>query len=121
MSQAELRPTSDPNFASENDFINETLGVVNTYRLGGEFRIDQVSLRAGYRYEDSPYENDDIVGELTGFSGGIGYSFGGSRLDLAVSRTEQDVNTFLFDSGINSSAMINRINTNISLGYSFKF
>lgn len=121
MSQAELRPTSDPNFSSENDFIADALGVVNTYRLGGEFRIDEVSLRAGYRYEQSPYENGEIIGDLNGFSGGIGYSFGGSRLDLAFSRTEQDVNTFLFDSGINSAAMINRINTNISLGYTVKF
>lgn len=121
MSQAELRPTSDPSFTSENDFIADQLGVVNTYRLGGELRIDEVSLRAGYRYEESPYESGDIIGDLTGFSGGIGYNFGGSRLDLAFSRTEQDVNTFLFDSGINSSAMINRINTNVTLGYTLKF
>ncbi len=121
MSQAELRPTSDPNFSSENDFIADALGVVNTYRLGGEIRFDEVSLRGGYRFESSPYENGDIVGDLNGFSGGVGYSFGGSRLDLAFSRTEQDVNAYFFDSGINSSAMVNRINTNISLGYTFKF
>ncbi len=121
MSQAELRPTADPSFATENDFISSQLGVVNTYRLGGEFRIDEVSLRAGYRYEESPYESGDIIGDLTGYSGGIGYNFGGSRLDLAVNRTEQDVNTFLFESGINSSAMINRINTNVTLGYTVKF
>ncbi|WP_222984803.1 OmpP1/FadL family transporter [Flagellimonas meishanensis] len=121
MSQAELRPTADPSFASENDFIANQLGVVNTYRLGGEMRFDEVSLRAGYRYEESPYENDDIIGALSGFSGGIGYSFGGSRLDLAYSRTEQDVNTFFFDSGINSSAMVNQINSHITLGYTIKF
>lgn len=121
MSQAELRPTTDPNFVSENDFIAAQLGVVNTYRLGGEYRIDEVSLRAGYRYESSPYENGDVVGDLNGYSGGIGYNFGGSRLDLAVNRTEQDISTLLFDSGINSSAMINRINTNVTLGYTLKF
>lgn len=121
MSQAELRPTSDPSFSAENDFIANELGVVTTYRLGGEFRIDQVSLRAGYRFEESPYENEDIIGDLTGYSGGIGYNFGGSRLDLAVNRTEQDINTLLFESGINSSAIINRINTNVTLGYTLKF
>ncbi|MEP5429937.1 MAG: aromatic hydrocarbon degradation protein, partial [Flavobacteriaceae bacterium] len=121
MSQAELRPTSDPSFSEENDFIASELGAINTYRLGGEFRIDEVSLRAGYRFEESPYEDGDIIGDLTGYSGGIGYDFGGSRLDLAVNRTEQDVNTLLFDSGLNSSAMINRINTNITLAYTLKF
>ncbi|AWX43559.1 hypothetical protein HME9304_00550 [Flagellimonas maritima] len=121
MSQAELRPNTDPNFTAENDFIANELGVVNTYRVGGEFRIDDVSLRAGYRYEDSPYENGEIIGDLMGYSGGIGYNFGGSRLDLGFNRSEQDVNTFLFDSGVNSSAMINRINTNVTLGFTLKF
>lgn len=121
MSQAELRPTTDPNFSAENDFIANQLGVVNTYRFGGEYRIDDVSLRAGYRYEESPYEEGDLIGDLTGYSGGIGYNFGGSRLDLAVNRTEQDVNTLLFDSGIDSSTMINRTNTNVTLGFTLKF
>lgn len=121
MSKAELGPTSDPSFAAENDFIASELGAVNSYRLGGEYRIERVSLRAGYRYEESPYENSDFIGDLNGFSAGIGYDFGGSRLDLAYSRSEQDVNTFLFDGGINNSALVNRINTNISLGYTMKF
>ncbi|MEM9647050.1 MAG: outer membrane protein transport protein [Bacteroidota bacterium] len=121
MSQAELRPTSDPNFSEENDVIANTLGVVNSYRVGGEYRIDQVSLRAGYRFEQSPYENGNVIGDLTAYSGGIGYNFGGSRLDLGVSRTDQDVSEALFDAGLNSTAMINRINTNVTLGYTLKF
>ncbi|WP_228235230.1 OmpP1/FadL family transporter [Allomuricauda sp. M10] len=121
MSKAELRPTSDPNFSSENAFIANALGAVNSYRVGGEYRIEEVSLRAGYRFESSPYENGDLVGDLTGFSAGIGYNFGGSRLDLAFSRTEQDVNSYFFDAGIDNAALVNQINTNISLGYSVKF
>lgn len=121
MSQAELRPTSDAAFASENQFISEQLGIVNSYRIGGEYRIDQVSLRAGYRFEESPYESGLIIGDLTGYSGGIGYSFGPSRLDLAYSRTEQDTDELFFDAGITNSTLVNRINTNISLSYSLKF
>ncbi|MER3317816.1 MAG: outer membrane protein transport protein [Allomuricauda sp.] len=121
MSKAELRPTSDPSFTAENDFIASTLGAVNSYRLGGEYRIEEVSLRAGYRFEESPYADSDFVGDLSGFSAGIGYNFGASRLDLAYSRTEQDVNSYFFDGGIDSAALINRINTNIALGYTLKF
>ncbi|RNC89391.1 MAG: aromatic hydrocarbon degradation protein [Allomuricauda sp.] len=121
MSQAELRPITDPNFTDENQFIAAQLGAVNSYRIGGEYRIDNVSLRGGYRFEEGPYENNAIVGDLEGYSGGIGYSFGGSRLDLAVSRTERDVNELFYDSGIASAADVNRINTNITLGYTFKF
>ena len=121
MSKAELRPNGDPSFAAENNIIASTLGAVNSYRLGGEYRIDEVSLRAGYRFEESPYENGDWIGDLNGFSAGIGYNFGGSRLDLAFSRTEQDVNSYFFDGGIDSAALVNQINTNISLGYVIKF
>jgi long-subunit fatty acid transport protein len=121
MSKAELRPTSDPSFADENEFIGNTLGAVNAFRLGGEYRIEQVSLRAGYRYEQSPYEDTNFVGDLNGFSAGIGYTFGANRLDLAYSRTEQDTNSFFFDGGVDSAALINRVNTNIALGYTFKF
>lgn len=121
MSQAELKPTSDTAFASENQLISEQLGIVNSYRIGGEYRINQVSLRAGYRFEESPYEDPSIIGDLTGYSGGIGYSFGANRLDLAYSKTEQDTNDLLFDSGASNSTLVNRINTNISLGFTMKF
>ncbi|WP_318311669.1 OmpP1/FadL family transporter [Flagellimonas crocea] len=121
MSKAELRPTSDPSFAAENDFISNTLVAVNSYRLGGEYRIEQVSLRAGYRFEGSPYEDSNLMSDLNGFSAGIGYNFGASRLDLAYSRTEQDINSYFFDGGIDSAALVNRINTNVSLGYTLKF
>ncbi|WP_343486807.1 aromatic hydrocarbon degradation protein [Allomuricauda sp. d1] len=120
MSEAKLRPTSDPDFASENSLIAQ-LGVVNTYRIGGEYRIERVSLRGGYRFEESPFNDSDGIGDLTGYSGGIGYDFGGSRLDLAVNRTEQDTNELFFDSGIDNSALVNRINTNVTLSYTLKF
>jgi long-subunit fatty acid transport protein len=121
MSQTELKPTSDAAFAAENELISEQLAVVNSYRIGGEYRINQVSLRAGYRFEESPYEDSTIIGDLTGYSGGIGYSFGANRIDLAYNRTEQDTNELFFDSGASNAAMVNRINTNISLGYTMKF
>lgn len=120
-SQAELRPTTDPAFAAENDFIASQLGVVNSYRFGGEYRIEQVSLRGGYRIEESPYEDSNLIGELEGFSGGIGYDFGGSRLDLAFSRTEQDVNELFFEAGADNNALVNRVNTNLVLSYTLKF
>lgn len=47
MSNAELRPTSDPDFNSENQFISQQLGGVSTFRAGGEYRLKQLSLRGG--------------------------------------------------------------------------
>ncbi|NHF57965.1 aromatic hydrocarbon degradation protein [Flavobacteriaceae bacterium TP-CH-4] len=121
MSEARLRPTDDPNFATVNSDIGSRLAAVSSLRLGGEYRIERFSLRGGYRFEQSPYEDGNTVGDLMGISGGIGYDFGGSRLDLAINRTEQDVNLQLFDVGLPTPANIERVNTNVSLGYTFNF
>lgn len=120
-SRAELGPTNDPIFAVENDIISEQLGIVNTFRIGGEYRIKQISLRAGYRFEESPYIDETIVGNLTGYSGGVGYSFGPNRIDLTYNRTEQDSTELFFDSGLSNAALVSRTNNNLSLGYSLKF
>lgn len=121
MSRAELRPTADPSFSIENARIEDALGAVSTLRFGGEYRIDQVSLRGGYRFEQSPYNNGTTIGDLNGYSGGIGFNFGRNRLDLTYNRTEQDVDQLLFDTGLTTPATINRVNTNITLGYTLNF
>ncbi|WP_422081362.1 OmpP1/FadL family transporter [Ulvibacterium sp.] len=121
MSEAELRPNSDPNFSVVNTDISNQLGTVSSFRVGGEYRIERFSLRGGYRFEQSPYEDGNIIGDLEGISGGIGYTFGASRLDLAVSRTERDVAEFLFDTGLTTPAAVNRLNTNVTLGFTLNF
>ena len=117
MSEAELRPTLDPSFNDENSFIASQLGGVDTFRVGGEYRIDNVSLRGGYRFEGSPYQDGVTIGDLEAISLGIGFNFGGSRLDLAYSRSEQSARQQLFSTGFPSTALVNNTNTNIILGY----
>ena len=94
---------------------------MSSFRLGGEYRFDQVSLRAGYRFEQSPYSDGNNIGDLNGYSGGIGYNFGGSRLDLSANWTNQDYNMQLFDTGVTTPALINKKNTNIALSYTMNF
>ncbi|MDC6387077.1 outer membrane protein transport protein [Maribacter sp. PR1] len=120
-SQSELRPANDSNFQTVNNQIANELGGVSTFRLGGEYRLGMFSLRGGYRFEQSPYANGNTIDDLNGFSTGIGFNFGGSRLDLAINRTEQDVNESLFDTGLTAPAMINRVNTNATLSYTLNF
>ncbi|WP_088341655.1 OmpP1/FadL family transporter [Robiginitalea sediminis] len=119
-SRAELRPTGDPSFSSENQFISQELGGASGFRLGGEYRIDQVSLRGGYRYRQSPFKNNDSWGDLQGYSGGLGYAWGPNRLDLAYSRSEQDTGEALYDGGL-ADVLINRVNHYITLSYSLNF
>lgn len=120
-SKAELRPANDSSFQTVNNQISSELGTVSTFRLGGEYRIAQISLRGGYRFEQSPYTNGNTLGDVNAISGGIGYNFGGSKLDFALSRSQQDINERLFDAGVTTPAMVNRINTNATLSYTINF
>ncbi len=120
MSQAKLKTTTDVDFSIPNEDISNQLGQVSTYRLGGEYRAGRISLRGGYKFKTSPFKNT-TVGDLQGYSGGIGFSFGSSRLDLAVNQTKQDVNDFLFNTGLNTPALISHTNTNATLSYTINF
>lgn len=114
MSNAKLKPTSDPNFAEENDYIGNTLKAVSTFRLGGEYRIERFSLRGGYRFEQSPYDSD-MIGDLNGYSLGLGYDFGAARLDAAFSQYMRDYHSQFYDQGFTNTAAVDSKNTNVTL------
>ncbi|QWX82857.1 outer membrane protein transport protein [Cellulophaga sp. HaHaR_3_176] len=120
MSQAELRPESDSNFADENIFISQQLQAVSSLRLGGEYRIKQISLRGGYHYEQTPYINERI-GDLNGISGGIGYSFGPSKLDMAINTYSRDINENVLSTDTAPTFSIDQKNTNVTLTYTVNF
>ena len=69
-------------YSDLNQAISEEMKAASTYRIGAEYRVASFSFRGGYRFEESPFEND-YVGDLTGYSAGLGYSFGSFNVDLA--------------------------------------
>jgi len=116
-----FKPKNDPGFADLNNFMSNALDNAIEVRIGGEYRIKQVSLRAGYRFEESPYKVDQAFGDLTGYSGGIGYNFGESRIDLAYSYDHRNRNQALISSGMTDPARVSRYNNNITFSYSVNF
>ncbi len=118
-SNLKLKPESDPNFQAENALISEELKALNTYRLGGEFRVQKLSLRGGYQIQESPYKNEDTIA-LTGYSAGIGYKFGGTQIDISYNQSERTSNHQLFETGLTSAAQINRTNKNITVSLTYK-
>ena len=112
--------TPDSDFRDQNDIVANALGVSNEFRVGGEYKIKQFSLRAGYRYEESPFKSDYALGDLTGYSGGIGYNFGEIKVDLAYSFSERDYYQNMFDQGLTSVYKVSSKNSNISLTMLFE-
>ena len=113
-----FRP-SDSYFDPINNQMSNTLNMAGELRIGGEYRIKNWSLRGGFRYEESPYKNANTIGDLTGFSGGFGYQFTRTRLDLSYSHAQRDTQQGLFSQGLVDPVMMKTQTNNFSLGLVF--
>jgi len=121
-SNIQFSPLNDPLFNTQNSLIDSALKGSSSIKLGGEYRWNQASFRGGFNYEESPYKNTEIMGDLTGFSFGAGYNFGSFRLDAAYARTEQEKNSQLFQgSAFTNAVTVNSINNFFTLTTSFIF
>lgn len=112
-SNIEFSPENDVFFVVQNTNISNQLTGASTIRLGGEYRINQLSLRGGFRHEQSPYKDTNIVGNLTGFSLGLGYNFGNYNIDISYARAEQDSREQLYNIGLTNAATVNKASNNL--------
>ena len=89
-------------------------------RIGGEYRINQFSLRGGYRFEESPYKNGKTIGDLSSYSAGIGYNFGSTKLDIAYSYAKRDSQMQQFTQGLTDVTTINSKFNNVAVSLLFE-
>lgn len=103
-----FRPSSD--FVGINSFVDKYMDSSSEIRVGSEYRIDKLKIRAGYNFVGSPYGNitlnadagdgtansrnfsDAFRGDINRFSFGAGYDFGGFYLDAAYQLQIQNYN-----------------------------
>ncbi len=111
-SSTTFKPKQD--FIGANEEMSNILAVSNELRIGAEYKIKALSLRGGYRFEESPYKNGTTIGDLNSFSGGFGYNFGTFKLDLSYVYGERTSQQGFFTQGFTDSAQINTINNNVS-------
>lgn len=118
-SSIEFKPSGDPDFMIQNSLISEDLRAASTYKVGGEYRIGGFSLRGGYRIEESPYTNELTIGELTGYSAGLGFDFGSIKIDMAYDNATRTDNPQLYQVGLINTAGIDRDFSSVILSLSF--
>jgi long-subunit fatty acid transport protein len=116
----QFQPENDDVYKDLNKNINNFLANTSEWRIGGEYKIKAWSLRAGYRFEQSPYKNKVTIGDLTGYSAGLGYNFGGTKLDLAYSTSQRNTKQGFFDKGFTDGALINTRNNVFTLTVLFE-
>ncbi len=117
-SNIEFSPNGD--YRELNSEINSKLGLATELRIGGEYRIKAISLRAGYRSEKSPYTNQTSIGNLTGYSTGFGYNFGGTKLDITYSHSQREYQKQFFNVGMTDYSKINSVMNNIIISMTFE-
>ena len=115
----ELRDGSDSSFV--NNDINSSLTSSSYFRLGGEGRMGDISFRAGYWMEQSPYQNSQMHDDLSGFSLGLGVRFGTGSIDLAYTKTNQNYRNQLYYKGLTESVAVDQNTGLFSLTYNVRF
>ena len=105
-----------------NNDINTNLQETSTIKIGTEWRFDNWSFRGGYSFEESPYKNDIILGDKTGYSVGLGYYFGKFKIDAAYDYTEQQrTEQFYSNPSFANFALIDDYTQNITISLGMNF
>lgn len=79
----------NPNIIQTNEYIDTILKASYKLNFGTEWRIDKISIRGGYSYEQNPYTDAIDSDNLTGIAFGLGYDFGKFTIDIAYDYSEQ--------------------------------
>lgn len=115
-----FQPENDSYFRNVNNEMNNILATSGELRLGAEYKIKEWSLRGGYRFEEDPYKNSSIIGDLNSFSAGLGYNFGMFKMDFAYTYAERNSQQGFFNQGFTDGARINTTNNNVSMTLLFE-
>lgn len=119
-SNIQFKPVSDSYYRTLNSKMNTLLSISNELRIGAEYRIQAWSVRGGYRYEQSPYKNKTTIGDLAGYTAGVGLNFGGTKLDFSYATFSRDTKQGFFEQGLTDGAAINSKNNTVTLTLLFE-
>ena len=95
-------------FDHVNDYILDNYRLGGALKIGGEYRLDNVSIRAGYHNVMNPYSAESRLPNgtsRTDFSQhtltcGLGFRFGSMTLDLAYANTLRGYNQMPYSTDI---------------------
>lgn len=114
---------SDYDYSPQNNYMKNVLTNASEVRIGAEGKVKKLSIRGGFRYEQSPYKSfngEKEIGDLKGFSTGLGYNFGATKIDVAYSHSQRNYNQRFFDVGMTDPALIKQKVNNFTLTVLFE-
>ncbi|HXI01254.1 MAG TPA: outer membrane protein transport protein [Sphingobacteriaceae bacterium] len=96
--------------SNNREVFNNYKSAIN-YRLGAEYKIDRVMLRAGYAIQGSPYQ--DVNYDLSTYSGGLGYRFDRMYVDLSYQNVSYNTNMRPYPDNTGPTAMVDNSRSNV--------
>lgn len=101
-----------------NEDIGSSFKNIQQLRIGAEYRIKTISLRAGYFSIGSAFKN--INEPNTGFTTGIGFDFGNKTLNLGLVFQEQNSQYQLLNRGLTNQYNLFENLTQFVISYNIK-
>lgn len=110
-------------FNEINSNIRSKYTQASNLRLGGEYRLDPLALRAGFALYGSPYQPGVNLDEAdrVSFSGGIGFRENNYFIDFAYVHTQYSENYFLYDPAVSSPVKNDYSSNNFLLTIGWKY
>ncbi|MEI6821674.1 MAG: hypothetical protein WCL51_07040 [Bacteroidota bacterium] len=93
---AKLRSQND-DFFDANQTIQGKYTNTNNFRFGTEWRLNPITLRAGYAFYQSPYKTTINDGKRTILSFGVGFKEKNYFIDFAYSYSKQNEDYYLYN------------------------
>jgi hypothetical protein len=114
------RLISTPNVFSEvNSYIRNRYTSAGNIRIGGEVRLDPISLRVGYALYGSPFATGiNKAADRASYTAGIGYRKNSFYVDFAYVLSQHFDYSYLYDPSINTNVVKNNY-TSSSFVFSF--
>ncbi len=92
------RENDDPYFIDVNQDFDANFKGTHAINIGTEWRVDKMSIRGGYHFEQNPNKNAISGDDISGFSFGLGYNFGNIKFDLSYTNAENNNPYYIYSS-----------------------
>jgi hypothetical protein len=115
---------ADQTIRDNNADIKRLYTSAVNYRVGGEYKIDNLSLRAGYGLNGSPLKDDSQnLFDTKYYSAGLGYRVNEYYVDIAYQRVQSEnrLSPYTLNDGSEPIASIKNANNNVFLTFGIRF
>ena len=111
------------NFTSANNEIRSQYNDVGNVRIGGEYRYNLFSFRAGTGFYPSPYKSGSTEANANKmiYSGGLGFQKDKIKVDIGYRRASFSSDYYVYSPDLTEAAQIDQDNDQFVLTFGMRF